>query len=129
MLIGLFTVQNNLALAGILLPNAGSSGAASAAVVEDGTQYVTTTLHSNGFEDIQVTAGMPVVWTIVADAESLNGCNNEIVIPAFEQQVKLQVGETMIRFTPESAGSYPYSCWMGMLRSTITVVDAGENMK
>ena len=128
-LIGLFTVQNNLALAGILLPNAGSSGAASAAVVEDGTQYVTTTLHSNGFEDIQVTAGMPVVWTIVANSESLNGCNNEIVIPAFEQQVKLQVGETMIRFTPESAGSYPYSCWMGMLRSTIPVVDAGEKIK
>ncbi len=124
-LIGLFTVQNNLALAGILLPGAGSSGETAAAVVEDGAQHVTTKLRSNGFDEIQVVAGVPVVWTIVADAENLNGCNNEIVIPAFGQQIRLEAGENTIRFTPESAGSYPYSCWMGMLRSTITVVDAG----
>lgn len=125
-LIGLFTVQNNLALAGILLPGAQSGGGSTPAVVENGTQYVSTTLHANGFDDIQVTAGIPVVWTITADDDSLNGCNNEIVIPAFDRQIKLEAGENVICFTPGSAGSYSYSCWMGMLRNTITVVDGAQ---
>lgn len=123
-LIGLFTAQNNLALAGVALPGTGSGeNAPVAAAVDGGAQYVTTTLRANGFDDIQVVAGIPVVWTIVADEESLNGCNNEVVIPAFGQQVQLASGTNTIEFTPEYAGSYPYSCWMGMLRSTIIVVD------
>ena len=129
-LMGLFTVQNNLALAGILLPGTGNSANMPVtAVVEGDTQYVTTTLRANGFDDIQVAVGVPVVWTIVADEESLTGCNNEIVIPAFGQQVKLEAGTTTITFVPEHTGSYPYSCWMGMLRNTITVVDVNGHMK
>ena len=127
-LLGLFTVQNNLALAGILLPGAASGGETTVtAAQEGGVQYVTTSLRSNGFDDIQVAQGIPVVWTIVADEESLNGCNNEIVLPAFDQQIKLEAGENTIRFTPETPGSYPYSCWMGMLRNTITVISTEEN--
>lgn len=121
-LMGLFTVQNDLALIGVALP-AAQEGAPVAATVEGDTQYVTTTLRSNGFDDIQVTAGIPVVWTIIASQSSLNGCNNEIVLPAFDRQVKLEAGETTITFTPEAAGSYPYSCWMGMLRNTIIVTE------
>lgn len=121
-LTGLFTVQNNLALAGIMLPGlSGGGGDQTAAVLDGGAQYVATTLRSNGFSDLQVTAGVPVVWTIQADAESLNGCNNELVLPAFGRQVKLSEGTTTITFTPEEPGEYPYSCWMGMLRNTITV--------
>lgn len=127
-MMGLFTVQNNLALAGVLLPGTGSSGNMPVtATVEGDTQYVTTTLRANGFDDIQIAAGIPVVWTIVADEASLNGCNNEIVLPAFDKQVKLEAGTTTITFTPEHTGSYPYSCWMGMLRNTITVIDKEGN--
>ena len=127
-LMGLFTVQNNLALTGILLPGTGNSGNMPVtSVVNGGTQYVTTTLRPNGYDDIQVAAGVPVVWTIVVDEESLNGCNNEIVIPAFGQQVKLEAGTTTITFIPEHTGSYPYSCWMGMLRNTIIVIDKEGN--
>ena len=123
-LMGLFTVQNNLALSGAVLPwmGGGSAGETIVATVEGDTQYVTTTLHVNGFDDIQVSAGIPVVWTITVEEETLNGCNNEIVLPAFNQQVKLEAGTTTITFTPEEPGVYPYTCWMGMLQNTITVV-------
>ena len=94
-----------------------------ASTVSGDVQYVTTTLRPDGFDDIQVAVGIPVVWTILADSASLNGCNNELVLPAFAQQVKLGEGATTITFTPEQPGSYPYSCWMGMLRSTINVID------
>lgn len=125
-LFGLFMVQNNLALAGVTLPSsAGSTKPAPiAAAVEGDAQYVTTYLRANGYDDIEVTAGIPVVWTIVAEEGSLNGCNNEVVLPAFDQQIRLTEGENIITFTPEAAGTYAYSCWMGMLRNTITVKEA-----
>ena len=82
----------------------------------------------NGFDDIQVVSGIPVEWTIIADENSLNGCNNEIVLSAFGRQVKLNEGNNTVSFTPEEPGEYLYSCWMGMLRSTITVVEEGGSM-
>lgn len=127
-LMGLFTVQNNLALAGLALPGTtGSGGGPVMAVVDGGTQYVTTTLRANGYDDIQVVAGIPVVWTILADGETLNGCNNEIVLPVFDQHVKLAEGANTITFTPEEPGEYLYSCWMGMLRNTITAVEPQQD--
>ena len=121
-LMGFFTVQNNLILAGVMFPKV-QEGIPVASTVSGDVQYVTTTLRPDGFDDIQVAVGIPVVWTILADSASLNGCNNELVLPAFAQQVKLGEGATTITFTPEQPGSYPYSCWMGMLRSTINVID------
>lgn len=124
-LFGVFMVQNNLVLTGLTLPTlSGTASSASvAAAVKGDVQVLTTRLRANGYDDIEVTAGIPVEWTIIADAESLNGCNNEIVLPMFDQQVRLTEGENLITFTPEEAGTYPYSCWMGMLRNTITVTE------
>ena len=96
------------------------------AVVDGDTQYVTTTLHANGYDDIQVTAGIAVEWTILADSADLNGCNNEIVLPFAGQQIRLSEGENTICFLLEEAGTYPYSCWMGMIRGSITVVDSAD---
>ena len=124
-LFGVFMVQNNLALTGLPLPalSGTASTASAAATVEGDIQVLTTYLRANGYDDIEVTAGIPVEWTIIADGDSLNGCNNEIVLPAFDRQVRLTEGENRITFTPEEAGTYPYSCWMGMLRNTITVTE------
>lgn len=126
-LLGLFTAQNNLVLTGLSMPvsGGGSYTEAAAADVRDGVQYVTTYLHPNGYDDIAVSAGMPVVWTIIVQEGSLNGCNKQLVIPAFGLQVSLEEGENLIAFTPVEEGSYPYSCWMGMLKNTIQVDGAG----
>ena len=125
LLIGLSTIQNNLALTGVALPWAKSSSQRDVitSTIDGGVQRVTTTLHVNGYDDIQVTAGIPVIWTIIVDEECLNGCNNEIFLPAFDQQVKLEPGTTVIGFMPEEPGVYSYTCWMGMLQNTITVIE------
>ena len=109
-----------------MIPWAGSTGENTTitAAVDGNAQYVTTPLRASGYDSIQVTAGIPVVWTIAADEASLNGCNSELVLPEFDQQVKLNVGTTVITFTPEKAGVYPYSCWMGMLKSNTIVTEA-----
>ncbi|MDR1249209.1 MAG: hypothetical protein LBK63_07900 [Treponema sp.] len=33
----------------------------------------------------------------------------------------------MVEFTPEKPGVYRYSCWMGMIRSNITVLASGAD--
>lgn len=120
---GLFMLQSNLALTGIRLPSlslGGSAGSGLVAATQSGNQQtVTTQLRADGYDSIQVKAGIPVKWTIHAADGTLNGCNSEVVLPDFGQQVKLNNGDTVIEFTPQKAGTYNFSCWMGMLHGQI----------
>ncbi len=105
--------------------SAGQSYSAQGAVaqVADGVQTVTTSLGSGRYAPIVVQKGVPVRWTIHAEARDINGCNNAIIIPEYDIGVKLAPGDNIIEFTPDESGVVPYSCWMGMIRSQITVVD------
>ena len=95
-------------------------------VMEDGYQIVNSVLASNSYPAITVAAGTPVKWTIDAPKGSINGCNDTMIIPEYDVQYAFKTGENVIEFTPDKAGVFPYSCWMGMIRSTITVVEGGE---
>ena len=44
-----------------------------------------------------------------------------IFIPEYGIEKKFQVGENIIEFTPAEEGTFSYSCWMGMIRSSIVV--------
>ncbi len=100
----------------------GASGQAAEATVKDGVQYVTSFVSSGGYEPITVQQGIPVKWTLNAPSGSLNGCNNAIVIPEYDLQIDLKTGDNLIEFTPDRSGTFVFSCWMGMVRSSITVV-------
>ena len=98
-----------------------SSGAV--ATMGDGVQTVETSL-SGGYTPITVTVGTPVKWTISATKKTLTSCNRTIEIPEFEIEKTLSAGDNVIEFTPTKAGTFTYTCWMGMIRSTITVTEA-----
>ncbi len=122
--LGLSMFTGGMSLAGIAAPSAvGGQGA----LAEGGVQKVRTTLQSGRYQPITVTAGTPVEWTIEAPKGSINGCNNRVFIPAYGIEHAFEYGENIIRFTPDKAGTYPYSCWMGMITSTITVVEPGAS--
>ncbi|MDK2807925.1 MAG: uncharacterized protein PWP24_659 [Clostridiales bacterium] len=90
--------------------------------VMDGKQVINSTLSSGSYPNITVQVGIPVKWTIDAPEGSINGCNYQINIPAFGiERFAFETGENVIEFTPTEAGKYQYSCWMGMIRGTITV--------
>ncbi|MDR3308113.1 MAG: sulfite exporter TauE/SafE family protein [Coriobacteriales bacterium] len=119
-------------LSGLALPSlmqapasASAQGDTSPVEVVGGVQVVTSTLLSGRYPAITVAAGMPVEWHIEAPEGSINGCNNRLFIPEYDVEYQFKTGENIIRFTPGAAGQYPYSCWMGMIRSSITVVAAG----
>jgi plastocyanin domain-containing protein len=94
--------------------------------VVDGVQIVNSTLSSGGYPKITVQAGVPVKWTIEAPKGSINGCNGRLIIPTYGVEQQLQLGANVIEFTPDKVGKVSYSCWMGMIRSSITVVEATQ---
>lgn len=131
--LGVVMANRGLALAGLSFPYMpigidNSTRGSGIATIQDRVQIVTTKLQPGRYEPITVQKGIPVRWTIRAEKGDINGCNNEIVIPKFNISKKLEVGDNVIEFTPKETGTFAYSCWMGMIRSKIAVVDDINNV-
>lgn len=113
-----------LLAAGCLSAFLPAQSGADTARMSDGVQLVSSTLDSGSYPDLSVSAGTPVQWTLYAPEGSVNGCNYMLLLPDFDLEYTLHEGENLIEFTPTTPGTYSYSCWMGMIRATITVTDA-----
>lgn len=125
LLFGVYMLQNNFALSGINIltfSKPSQDEPAAAEIFSDGKQYISTELKPNCFSNIEVKTGIPLVWTLTAKEDTLNGCNNELVIPEYNIKVKLKSGENITEFTPDNEGIFTYTCWMGMIKNTITVI-------
>lgn len=130
MVLGVVMLGRGMAFTGITLPSfAGIAGgdAVSISTIVGEEQQVTTTLDGGGYTPIAVQEGIPVKWTINVAEGDLNGCNRTIIIPEYDIEKELEVGENVITFTPTETGEFGYSCWMGMINSGITVVEDIQN--
>lgn len=127
--LGISMLGNGLSLSGISMP--GQVPSTQKAAVTAGPsggnadiQEVRTLLLPGRYEPITVKAGTPVRWVINAPKGSINGCNNRIFVPEYDIEHAFTYGDNVIEFTPTETGTFPFSCWMGMIRSSITVTDA-----
>jgi sulfite exporter TauE/SafE/plastocyanin domain-containing protein len=128
---GVVMFTNGLSAAGFAGPLARASireSGAFAPVIRNGVQIVNSTLLPNRYPAITVQQGIPVRWTINAPQGSINGCNNSFIIREYGIQHTFKYGDNVIEFTPERTGRFSYSCWMSMIRSTITVLAPGESI-
>jgi plastocyanin domain-containing protein len=132
---GIVMFTNGLSSFGLQAQGFPSSSDERAAVSQAGTfapnngkdvQIVNSTLLPGRYPAITVQQGIPVRWIINAHRNSITGCNNRIFIREYGIEYKFKPGENVIEFMPEKEGRFPYSCWMSMIHSTITVVAAGE---
>lgn len=92
-------------------------------VIVDGYQIVEIEVSPRSYAPITIKKGIPVKFNLHAEAKNLNGCNNAIIIPKYGIQMPLQAGDNIIEFTSTETGTISYSCWMNMIRSSITVVE------
>lgn len=127
--LGLSMFSQGWSLAGFIdlpfLSATSSNGTSeSTVIVKDGVQLIDSTLLPGNYPSITVQAGMPVKWVIDAPKGSVNGCNYKIYIKEYGIEHQFKTGENIIEFTPTEAGTFRYSCWMGMIRGTITVTEA-----
>jgi sulfite exporter TauE/SafE/plastocyanin domain-containing protein/copper chaperone CopZ len=99
------------------------NGTVGIARIKGGGQEVETRLSAAGYPPIIVQKGIPVTWKFQADARDLTTCNNALQIPDLGITRRLVAGENTIQFTPDKAGRIGFTCWMGMIKSSITVVD------
>ena len=129
--LGLIMGNRGLALAGIntnpMTAFASNSGGSSNAYVakatlQDGIQIINMTADNNGYTPnaFYVQKGIPVRWVI--DGKEMNSCNNAIVARELNLEWKIKKGENIQEFTPGNK-DINFSCWMGMIRGVIKVVD------
>ena len=72
---------------------------------------------------VTVRAGTPV--RLLFDRQETSGCSEEVVFPDFGVRKFLPAHQqTAVQFTPSTPGSYGFTCGMGMLRGTLTVLPA-----
>lgn len=68
-----------------------------------------------------VKSGLPVRWEI--NNTGASGCTNVIIARGLvDGQIKLKSGINVVEFTPAQKGTYKFSCWMGMVGGSITVI-------
>ncbi len=94
---------------------------ATAAAAAGGVQEVTIGVRG-GYEParVRVKRGVPV--RLVFDRQETSGCSEEVVIPDFGIRRFLPAfKKTAVELTPERAGSYDFTCGMGMLRGRLIV--------
>ena len=91
--------------------------------MENGVQVVESQLASGKYPSIKVKKDVPVRWIINAPDGSINGCNYKIYINSYGIEHTFQKGKNIIEFTPTKSESIGYSCWMGMIKGNINVVE------
>jgi plastocyanin domain-containing protein len=124
MVLGLIMFTRGMSLFGVELPSlpAGRQSAVAVARLANGHQEVRTTVESGQYHPFVVQKGVPVRWIVSATADDLNGCNNPLTVPRYGIRKVLVPGDNLIEFTPLQEGTITYTCWMGMISSSIEVV-------
>ncbi|MBI5412276.1 sulfite exporter TauE/SafE family protein [Candidatus Peregrinibacteria bacterium] len=69
-----------------------------------------------------VKKGVPVEWTIDTQVQ-LGGCMGTLLIPQLGIARRLDLGQSVIRFTPAETGRLPFTCSMGSYLGEFNVTD------
>ena len=118
---GLSMASQGFALGGWNSSKSQAKPAALNIVIKDGKQIVKSVLNPFRYPEITVKKGIPVHWEIEATEETLNGCNYRMIFKDFGFNYQMGYGTNVIEFMPEKAGTFTYTCWMGMVTGAITV--------
>ncbi|MBP9817251.1 sulfite exporter TauE/SafE family protein [Candidatus Shapirobacteria bacterium] len=91
----------------------------------NGRQVVKISATATGYlpSNIVLRALTPTRWEVTAT--NVSGCTNAIISRSlFDGRIDLVNGTTSVKeFTTPVAGSYRFSCWMGMISGTVEVVN------
>ncbi|MBI4497479.1 MAG: HAD-IC family P-type ATPase, partial [Chloroflexi bacterium] len=74
---------------------------------------------------IRVRQGIPV--RLKFNRQEATDCSNRVLLPDFGISRALPAFQTtVVEFTPQAPGEYPFTCWMNMYRGTIVVEPNGQ---
>ncbi|MDO8622437.1 MAG: cupredoxin domain-containing protein [bacterium] len=103
-----------LAAGGFAPAIAPSASAASATIGSDGVQHIALSFGDFNYtpDTIRVKRDVPV--EIAADTQKLSGCFSTFVIPELNIWKQFTPTDAKLAFTPKRAGTFKFSCAMGM---------------
>ena len=128
-MLGFVMTSRGLALSGFNIylsmvhPSRDNLGEAAVSRMDGGVQTVTISIGPDSFAPIVVQKDIPVRWMIQVDPADLNECNKAIHSSKLNINQDLSAGENVIEFTPREEGEFVYTCWMGMIKDKIIVVE------
>lgn len=125
------TLAINLLLFYIIIPAAGNFGSPKQNISENtnvpsqvvvGEQVIEMDQNGSGYSpsSFTVKANIPVRWVIHSKSQS---CSASINAPKLGISEQLNSGDNIIEFTPKNSGTFAFSCFMGMYRGEIRVVE------
>ncbi|HLC67758.1 MAG TPA: cupredoxin domain-containing protein [archaeon] len=116
------TPQNNR-ITGQAVAAPSAQAAAPSFQLQAGKQTVTVTIQGGTYypNPIRLKKGVPAVLEV--DTNSVRGCYRAIQIPVFNVRKVVSAGDNKIEFTPDKAGTFGFSCYMGMGKGQIVVED------
>jgi P-type Cu+ transporter len=96
-----------------------------AATVSDGVQRIEVTVHGGYSPNvIEVRRGVPV--EIEFDRQETGDCTSRVVFPDLHLSAALPAyRRTIVRFTPQQAGSFGFACGMNMIHGILVVTPNG----
>jgi hypothetical protein len=101
-------------------PPGGAAAPAQKAGAQE-VQEVTITV-AGGYEpsEVRLKKGVPVRLRFIR--KDTGGCSEELLIPDFGVKRTLPgLGETVVEFTPDKVGTFPFTCGMKMLKGQLVV--------
>jgi hypothetical protein len=102
-------------------PAGAHTGHAEAKAGAEAVQEVTITV-AGGYQpsEVKLKKGVPARLRFIR--KDTGGCSEELVIPAFGVRKALPgLTETVVEFTPDKAGTFPFTCGMGMMKGQLVV--------
>ena len=128
-ILGISMASRGIALSGFKMPAiyennnvTQSDGMNNQAEIVGDKQIVTISANNRGYTPRVVYIQKNFPTEFIIEGDSINSCNNEIIIPSLNIKKKLSSGSNNILFVSQNE-DIKYSCWMGMKRGTLKVVD------
>ena len=125
-LLALFNLNSGFVLTGTDLSSVFARGASvvngAAPSIVGGVQNIAMNVTRYGYEpsNLTIKAGVPVRW--VVDGAGAQGCTSQLVIPDLNIVKSLSRGQNIIEFTAPRPGNLAFSCSMGMVSGSFTVL-------
>ena len=127
MVLGIIMLSRGMTLSGVGFNLNSVSAAVTSGSGQDvvniigNVQQINMTVDASGWtpDTFVLKKDVPVQWNI--DVKQLTSCNSEIIVPAYNLDIKLKPGLNVVNFTPTQEGTVSWSCWMGMIPGTFIV--------
>ena len=106
----------------------GQAAAGQGASLQAGKQVIQLSVQGLNYYPNPIRLKKDVPAILEVDTNSVRGCLRGIQIPAFGIRKTVNPSDNKIEFTPDKAGTFGFSCFMGMGKGQIVVEDQTGNV-